>query len=228
MKEQLLKIKKLFYRIFSNKQSILVIATVRSGGTSLLNAIGDAYNQEVFFEPHTPMYKKDYNPYKSIVKNVIQNMSVEEHIELAKKFDKVVLFDRRDILEQSASYWHLWKKNDGRYKDDYKPNELYEGELYEVQEKFTEWKKDLQKIAKALDKPIIHFEDVQAFILLTASRGRPGMLDEPNIKVANFDPNIWYNPTWFLPYRKLRKGKSVREMLKGKSNFHGKRRKVKI
>ena len=47
------------YRTFYKKQSILVIATVRSGGTSMLNAIGDAYKQDVFFEPHTPMYKAD-------------------------------------------------------------------------------------------------------------------------------------------------------------------------
>ena len=72
------------YRTFYKKQSILVIATVRSGGTSMLNAIGDAYKQDVFFEPHTPMYKADYNPLSSIVKNVVQNMSVDEHIELAK------------------------------------------------------------------------------------------------------------------------------------------------
>ena len=29
-------------------------------------------------------------------------MSIEEHIELAKKFDKVVLFDRRDIEAQAS------------------------------------------------------------------------------------------------------------------------------
>ena len=74
MREKLLK---WAYKTFSGKQSILVIATVRSGGTSMLNAIGDAYKQEVFFEPHTPMYKAKYNPYNSIVKNVIQNMSLK-------------------------------------------------------------------------------------------------------------------------------------------------------
>ena len=107
MKDQLIR---WGYRTFYKKQSILVIATVRSGGTSMLNAIGDAYKQDVVFEPHTPDYATEYNPFNSIVKNVIQNMSTEDHIELAKKFDKVVLFDRRDVEAQATSYWHLWNK----------------------------------------------------------------------------------------------------------------------
>jgi len=125
MKNILEKLKRLFYKVFYKKESILIIATVRSGGTSLLNAIGEGNKQEVLFEPHTPMYKKDYNPYISIVKNVVQNMSIEEHVELAKKFDKVVLFDRREITEQASSYWHLWKKNEGKYKSDAQRKAIY-------------------------------------------------------------------------------------------------------
>ena len=62
MKDQLIR---WGYRTFYKKQSILVIATVRSGGTSMLNAIGDAYKQDVVFEPHTPDYAAEYNPFNS-------------------------------------------------------------------------------------------------------------------------------------------------------------------
>ena len=104
MKDQLIR---WGYRTFYKKQSILVIATVRSGGTSMLNAIGDAYKQDVVFEPHTPNYATEYNPFNSIVKNVIQNMSTEDHIELAKKFDIVFIFDIRNVEYKATTYWNI-------------------------------------------------------------------------------------------------------------------------
>ena len=201
-----------FYRTFYKKQSILVIATVRSGGTSMLNAIGDAYKQDVFFEPHTPMYKADYNPLNSIVKNVVQNMSIDEHIELAKQFDKVVLFDRRDIVAQSSSYWHLWNKLDGNYKESYVPKEISKRDLSQIMTRFTLWKDQLLHISRGLGQPIIYLEDVQHFLManvFTTDQGFARSKDNP-IKVSNFDPNLWYNPDHFSPSRKLAKESDVK------------------
>ena len=198
MREQLLK---WAYKTFSGKQSILVIATVRSGGTSMLNAIGDAYKQEVVFEPHTPMYKAKYNPYNSIVKNVIQNMSLKDHIDLAKKFDKVVLFDRRDIEAQASSYWHLWERLDGDYKATYVAEDIDKNELSAIVTKFQKWKDELQTIAYNLDQPIIYLEDVQAF--LQKNVYTQDVSGVKGLKVSNFNPDLWYNPDRFLPYKKL-------------------------
>ena len=203
MREKLLK---WAYKTFSGKQSILVIATVRSGGTSMLNAIGDAYKQDVVFEPHTPDYATEYNPLNSIVKNVIQNMSVEEHIELAKKFDKVVLFDRRDIEAQATSYWHLWNKLDGDYRAQYEPEVINKRELSQIMTRFADWKDRLKTISRELKLPIIYLEDVIAFNMMNVFSTSAGVDDIKGLKVANFDPNLWYNPDHFLPYRKLNKG----------------------
>ena len=195
------------YRTFYKKQSILVIATVRSGGTSMLNAIGDAYKQDVFFEPHTPMYKADYNPFCSIVKNVVQNMSTDEHIKLAKKFDKVVLFDRRDITAQASSYWHLWNKLDGNYKESYIPKKISKGDLTKIKTRFELWKDQLLHISRGLNQPIIYLEDVQHFLMANVFNTEHGFArsEDTQIKVSNFNPDLWYNPDHFVPSRKLAK-----------------------
>ena len=204
MKDQLIR---WGYRTFYKKQSILVIATVRSGGTSMLNAIGDAYKQDVVFEPHTPDYATEYNPFNSIVKNVIQNMSTEDHIELAKKFDKVVLFDRRDVEAQATSYWHLWNKLDGDYKAAYEPEVINKRDLSQIMTRFIDWKDKLKNISRELGQPIIYLEDVIQFNMINVYSTNLGIDKVEGLRVANFDPNLWYNPDHFLPYKKLNKGK---------------------
>ena len=155
----------------------------------------------------TPDYAAEYNPFNSIVKNVIQNMSTEEHIELAKKFDKVVLFDRRDVEAQATSYWHLWNKLDGDYKAAYEPEVINKRDLSQIMTRFVDWKDKLKTISRELNQPIIYLEDVIQFNMANVFNTKLGIDDVEGLRVANFDPNLWYNPDHFLPYRKLNKGK---------------------
>ena len=84
--------------------NVLILSTVRSGSSRLLESISSYYNQEGIFEPTTPRYKKDFNPSEDIVKIVIQTLSIEEHLELINKFKNVILLDRKDIKAQVESY----------------------------------------------------------------------------------------------------------------------------
>ena len=46
--------------------NVLILSTVRSGSSRLLESISSYYNQEGIFEPTTPQYKKDFNPSEDI------------------------------------------------------------------------------------------------------------------------------------------------------------------
>ena len=125
--------------------------------------------------------------------------------------DKVVLFDRRDIVAQSSSYWHLWNKLDGNYKESYVPKEISKRDLSQIMTRFTLWKDQLLHISRGLGQPIIYLEDVQHFLManvFTTNQGFARSKDNP-IKVSNFDPDLWYNPDHFSPSRKLAKQSDV-------------------
>lgn len=143
--------------------NVLILSTVRSGSSRLLESISSYYNQEGIFEPTTPRYKKDFDPTKDIVKIVIQTLSIEEHLELINKFENVILLDRKDIKAQVESYLNLWTYLNGDYNKKYVAKEFSEEVINETLHKFKKWKSDLKKISKKINKPIIYLEDLLEF-----------------------------------------------------------------
>ena len=140
--------------------SILILSTVRSGSSRLLQAISRSYNQEGIFEPTTPAYRANFNPKKDIVKIIIQTLPIEDLLELIGKFDKVVLLDRRDITAQCQSYLNLWKNLDGKYDTKYISTDFTDDEMKETEIKFNNWKKQLNKISTLTGLPIYYLEDL--------------------------------------------------------------------
>jgi hypothetical protein len=163
--------------------SILILSTVRSGSTQLLEAVGKYYNKQVVFEPTTPMYKKSFKPQEDIVKIVLQTLTTVELLELISKFDKTVLLDRKDIVAQSESYLNLWNNLDGRYNVSYIGKSFSENKIEETVKKFTEWKKKLSVISTKTSIPIVYLEDL----------------------IKGKDIGIGYDKTFFEPSHKLRK-----------------------
>lgn len=140
--------------------SILILSTVRSGSSRLLQAICKEYNQEGVFEPTTPMYKCDFDPKKDIVKIVVQTLPTYQLIELISEFDKVILLDRKDIIAQSESYLNLWNNLNGKYDKKYTSTNFSDKQIKETILKFTDWKKKLYKISIETNIPIVYLEDL--------------------------------------------------------------------
>ena len=143
--------------------NVLILSTVRSGSSRLLESISSYYNQEGIFEPTTPQYKKDFNPSEDIVKIVIQTLSIEEHLELISKFKNVILLDRKDIKAQVESYLNLWTYLNGDYNKKYVAKGFSEGVVNQTLDKFKKWKSDLKVISKKINRPIIYLEDLLEF-----------------------------------------------------------------
>ena len=163
--------------------SILILSTVRSGSSQLLEAVGKYYNKQVVFEPTTPMYKKSFKPEEDIVKIVLQTLTTVELLELINRFNKTVLLDRKDIIAQSESYLNLWNNLEGRYNVSYVDRGFTSSEIQETVEKFTEWKKKLSVISTKTSIPIVYLEDL----------------------IKGKDIGIGYDKTFFEPSHKLRK-----------------------
>ena len=143
--------------------NVLILSTVRSGSSRLLEAVSSYYNQNGIFEPTTPQYKKEFDPTKDIVKIVIQTLSIEQHLELIQKFENVILLDRKDIKSQVESYLNLWTYLNGDYNKKYIAEEFSEEVINQTLDKFKKWKSDLEKISKKINKPIIYLEDLLEF-----------------------------------------------------------------
>jgi hypothetical protein len=163
--------------------SILILSTVRSGSSQLLEAVGKYYNKQVVFEPTTPMYKKPFNPEEDIVKIVLQTLTTVELLELINKFDKTILLDRKDIIAQSESYLNLWNNLDGKYNVSYVNIGFTDYEIQETIKKFTLWKKKLDTISTKTSIPIVYLEDL----------------------IEGKEIGIGYDKAFFEPSHKLRK-----------------------
>lgn len=140
--------------------SILILSTVRSGSSRLLQAISKAYNQEGIFEPTTPDYKQDFDPKKDIVKIVVQTLPTSKHIELIEEFSKTIILDRKDIVAQSESYLNLWNKFPGRHDMKYTNANFTEEQIEEIVKKFLSWKQKLSDISEQVNIPITYLEDL--------------------------------------------------------------------
>lgn len=78
---------------------ILIIGTLRSGTTTLMNAIGNGLNLNICNEPFLKSNTNTiYNPNENdiVLKTMVHHQTFEEMDELRNSFDKTILLSRKD------------------------------------------------------------------------------------------------------------------------------------
>jgi hypothetical protein len=94
---------------------ILIIGTLRSGTTSLMNAIGNGLNLTICNEPFlksntTTIYNSNQN--NIVLKTMIHHQSFAEMDELRNSFDKTILLSRKDVNAVWESICNVIYKRD--------------------------------------------------------------------------------------------------------------------
>jgi len=147
---------------------IIIISLPRSGSTSLLHKLSNDMKLEEYNEPfRAENNHKDYNWLDGkdnyIVKTLIGQPRVKNAVsfykEYCKKFDKIILLSRRDLLDCAKSYAYLqWNlstisKNDN-YVWEITPN------LNEVYQTILNLNSNLEKLSSEINIDIIYYEDI--------------------------------------------------------------------
>jgi hypothetical protein len=152
---------------------VLIIASPRSGSTTLTRAISTALNLKEYMEPYNKFwgskyFKKnaDFFEKDCIVKSIAYEKSpgykgsaLEFLSEFANQFDKVVLLDRRDFQLQLESYSYMRQH---RYDGDWQAKYIFnESTDLNVDNYYLSLLKDnISFLAKQLNKPITYYEDI--------------------------------------------------------------------
>ena len=129
--------------------SILIIACLRCGGIYLARQLAKRYGLKFIFEPKKLEYKKGV-----CIKFLPEHDFTFEEI---KKFDKIIILDRKEKIEQALSLKELIKNVKHAEKsyrsDDYTGIEPYLKRLYEIE-------KRLISISRKLASKIYYYEDL--------------------------------------------------------------------
>jgi len=149
-----------------NSNGLLILSSPRSGGTNLMISMSSAYSLGYIFEPtdlNSILNEKKIIKY---VPKVIFNNEKEETIyygdliESIKKFNTIILLDRRNKMEQSESLYCL-----ENYKTFYKRwgGEAIDEESEQFKQIFSNMSgmsKLLEKISKDISVEIDYYEDL--------------------------------------------------------------------
>jgi len=94
---------------------VLIIGTLRSGTTTLMNAIGSGLNLNVCNEPFLKSNTNviyDSNQNDIVLKTMVHHQSFAEMDELRKSFDKTILLSRKDTNAVWESVCNVIYKRD--------------------------------------------------------------------------------------------------------------------
>lgn len=159
---------------------ILIIGVSRSGTSSLRKAIMKQGYQSIG-EPFNRGFNKTHKYPLEILKNdkvCIKTLcgqtalnwkgtSLEFQLKLSKDFDKIILLDRKNIIEHKESYLHMmwrvdnkqpvmlkWRPSDipEEYKKDFESDGRYED--------FKKQKEEIKLISEKLNIPITYYEEL--------------------------------------------------------------------
>lgn len=141
---------------------ILIIALPRTGSTSLLYKIAKEQNLNPIFEPFDGSNRFLYKNQNNIVLKTIICQH-PNNLELAKKFDKIILLTRKNIEAniESHSYSMYFSKN-----KKYNSNNHYvyerppENVIKLCSLNILNWNEEIKKLSTILNIPITYYEDL--------------------------------------------------------------------
>jgi hypothetical protein len=137
---------------------ILLICSVRCGGTYLAESLSENYNLKLMIEP--THLKTDID--NLLVKLIVWKHGVQDILDYSKKFDYIVILDRLNIEEQTQSFMTVMEKTLQPYdvwKWDEKTKDLGKGYQY-YYDFLIDVKDTLKKISYKIDRNIFYYEDV--------------------------------------------------------------------
>lgn len=138
--------------------NILLVCTIRCGGTYLSNYLSEKYNLKLYTEPS--FLPKSLNDI--CVKLIVWEHTLEEILDYCKKFDYIILLDRKNIEEQTESFLALAEQTHKPY-DSWIWEEKYKsmGKGYDYYEDILmNSKKDIEYISDTIGKNIYYYENI--------------------------------------------------------------------
>lgn len=148
--------------------NILLLTSPRVGGTNIMLSLSDYYSKEYSFEPIDIM-DAEFDCSNKVVKYVPYNLeyiknpndfNYESIIDLAKKFDVVILIDRINKKEQIESFYSLMKYKTFNKKWSYDSMDIDETTYNEFERFINKTSSVLNQLSKDLKIEINYYEDV--------------------------------------------------------------------
>lgn len=146
---------------------ILIIATIRCGGLYLSRQLSETYNLTFWHEPKLAVIPSTYSGDCCVkILSYAPFKHIDSIVEYAKKFDKVILLDRRDKEEQLRSVFSLYEYQPESAHDKYiwDDSKFDKENPIDTKEHYVDWinkqTKQLNDIAKVLNEDIIYYEDL--------------------------------------------------------------------
>jgi hypothetical protein len=150
---------------------ILIISLPRTGSNSLMKKYANQHNLIMIGEPFNEKNKNiDFeweNMNNIIVKTIVNQKpnhikedTIEFYLDFSKKFDQIILLNRRDKKDcaESLAFLNYNEKNGFKFDKKY---EWYETPNIEISKKFLEeCDEQLTELSKLLMIDIIYYEDI--------------------------------------------------------------------
>lgn len=141
---------------------VLIIALPRTGSTSLLYDISKERNLRHIFEPFDWSGRFLYN---DEMDNVVVKTIIYQHpnnIELSKKFDEVILLNRRNFNDHLESYSYLYHNKPLGYHSakPYRYISPPADVIKEAEKLLIKMNEDLKYLSDTLNIPIQYYEDL--------------------------------------------------------------------
>jgi hypothetical protein len=148
---------------------ILILAMARTGSSSLQKRIAEEYKLKIIYEPKYDVTQdldkqiEDNSVVKTILWHIPLTISNEMQwwIDLASRFDKVILLTRRNLKEcaESIAYFRYYKAQSGftsKMKYIWKPSPNY----VEVEMMVNDYYNKLLELSKRINVELTYYEDV--------------------------------------------------------------------
>jgi hypothetical protein len=135
-------------------KSILIVSSIRCGGTYLMKDLAKSYNCRTVFEPKE---LKVYN-YPVVVKANAAMHTVEDLAEYSKHFIHVILLDRGNKEEQIQSAAHMFSTRSSNVK--WTPTTIDKKMIEKATTDITAHSEVLNKLSSKLGIKIKYYEDV--------------------------------------------------------------------
>ena len=141
---------------------VLIMALPRTGSTSLLYNISKERDLRPIFEPFDWSGRFLYN---DNMDNVVVKTIIYQHpnnIELSKKFDEVILLNRRNFNDHLESYSYLYHNKPLGYHSakPYKYISPPADVIKEAEKLLIKMNEDLKYLSDTLNIPIQYYEDL--------------------------------------------------------------------
>jgi hypothetical protein len=139
---------------------ILIIATPRCGGYTLHKELAKTYNLTAIHEPKWKGLDKEFIE-DSCVKVIVYENTLEELVNLASKFEKVILLDRKDKIAQTQAIVSL-NANDGNMfrKWVWEEGKHSSEDIINWAVTLANCNNKLENLSKELNVPLEYYEDI--------------------------------------------------------------------